>query len=222
MRLVRIIGPLAWLLVPSIAAAHISLTYPPPRTSSQKQRHCGLAGSTRGATVTTLEPGSTITVTWLETIDHPGHYRISFDDDGEDFLVPPTATESTEGMDPTVIKDLIPDVGGAVPSGGRPYSFEITLPDIECTNCTLQLIQMMTEGGQYDSNSDLYYQCADITLARGGGNPTPDAGPGGGAGGDDAGTGTPTETTGGCTTTGAASGLPLALALLGLLRRRQR
>lgn len=221
---------LACVLVPSVAAAHITLTYPPARTPEQKQRHCGLAGSTRGSNVTTLEPGSTITVRWRETVDHPGHYRISFDTDGEDFLIPPTDTESTEGLDPTVIADLIPDVGGPIPSGGRPYSFQITLPDVECDNCTLQLIQMMTESAVYDPDVDIYFQCADITLQRTGG-PTPDAGMGGG---DDAGpVNTDGGTTGavdpgnirggeGCHATGGATGLLLALAPLGLALRRRR
>ncbi|MGN6110214.1 MAG: SCE4755 family polysaccharide monooxygenase-like protein [Kofleriaceae bacterium] len=209
----------AGVLVPSISFAHISLTYPPPRTASQKNRVCGEANSVRGTNVTTLAPGATITVTWLETIDHPGHYRISFDADGQDFVIPPTSVPgATAGM-PNVLIDPIDDVQGAVP---RSYSQEITLPDIECNNCTLQLTQMMTER-PYDPNTDtnIYYQCADITLSRnapdGAPNSGPDAGaPDGGTGGNGA------DATGGCSTGGGAVGLPLGLVALGLVARRRR
>jgi MYXO-CTERM domain-containing protein len=210
----------ACLLTPSIAVAHIALTYPPPRTTMLKQGPCGVAGSTRGTTVTTLAPGSTITVQWNETIDHPGHYRISFDMDGNDFVVPPTSTGSTEGMT-NVIKDLIMDVqGGTVP---RPYTFDITLPDMECNNCTLQVIQLMTDKPPYTTDAlsdDIYYQCADITLAASAPDAamqvTPDAGTGPG-GSDNGGGGS---VSGGCST-GNATGFVALVGLLGLRRRRR-
>lgn len=216
----------AALLVPSNVWAHAELTYPPPRTTAQKTKHCGDGSTTRGANVTTLVPGSTLMVTWNETVDHPGHYRISFDDDGQDFIQPATATENTEGQ-LNVVKDLIPDR-----QGGGVYMFEITLPDIECNNCTLQLIQMMTDKPPYATtgpdDNDIYYQCADITLSRG----APDAGTGGGGGGGggDAGTGNGGgggnnnggDIGGGCSTSGGAAALPIALGLLGLVVRRRR
>lgn len=212
----------AGLLTPSIALAHVALTYPPPRTASLKDGPCGAVGSVRGTNVTTLQAGSTITVTWNETIDHPGHYRISFDMDGQDFIVPPTANDSTDGME-NVIKDLIPDIqGGTVP---RPYTFDVTLPNVECSNCTLQLIQMMTDKPPYttDANSDdIYYQCADITLVANnapdaGTNAAPDAGTDEGSGNNTGGG----EISSGCST-GNATGLLALVALVGLRPRRRR
>lgn len=211
----------ACLLTPSIAFAHIALTYPPPRTTSLKAGPCGAAGSVRGTNVTTLAPGSTITVKWNETIDHPGHYRISFDMDGNDFVVPPTATGSTEGMT-NVVKDLIADIqGGTVP---REYTYDLTLPNMECTNCTLQVIQLMTDKAPYTTDAasdDIYYQCADITLTANtqpdaGVQPMPDAGDTGGSD-NNGGGGT---VNGGCST-GNATGLVALVGLLGLRRRRR-
>ncbi len=216
----------AALLVPSVAAAHAVLTYPPTRSTELKTAPCGAAGSVRGTNVTTLLPGATITVQFKETIDHPGHYRISFDEDGQDFTIPPDLTTNTEGM-LNVVKDLIPDIQGTLPAGGRMYTQDITLPNVECTNCTLQLIQMMSEGGVYSPNDDLYFSCSDITLAAN----APDAGTqvGGGedAGVDPGGSGGPNSGTesGGCSAGGSgAAGLPAALALLGFagFRRRRR
>src|SRR5687768_12996314 len=93
------------LLVPSIAAAHIHLTYPLHHTDSltgdQKSEHCGTPGWDRAAhpdRTTVLLPGATITVTWLETINHPGHYRIAFQPDGQLFTRPPAGDGPPAGF----------------------------------------------------------------------------------------------------------------------------
>jgi hypothetical protein len=213
------------VLVPSVASAHIALTFPAPRTTSQKLAVCGASGSVRGTNVTTFAPGSTITVTWKETVDHPGHYRIAFDDDGQDFPIPTTTTPgATTGM-PTVLVDPIADVQGSV-AGGRVYNQDITLPNIECTTCTLQLIQLMTDKPPYTidaASNDIYYQCADITLSASapdaGAQPMADSGtpPDNDAGAPNPGGGG----SGGCSA-GAGAGLLAALGALGLRRRRRR
>jgi MYXO-CTERM domain-containing protein len=220
--------PLLIALIPSVSFAHISMTYPPPRTANQKLRACGDA-KVRGTNVTTLAPGATLTVIWKETVDHPGHFRISFDVDGQDFSIPPDTTTTTFGSDPNVLLDLIPDVQGNNPPGGRTYSQDVTLPNVECTNCTLQLIQLMTDHGAYTEpqgeGDDIYYQCADLTLSAS----APDAGipvvdadvPGEEAGANPA-TG---EGGGGCCSTGGGGGAGsfglAAIALAAILRRRR-
>jgi hypothetical protein len=201
---------------PVVAEAHIQLTYPLPRTELQKDRHCGAIGSTRSANPTVLEPGATITVTWNETIGHPGHYRISFDDDGEDFTIPLAYDDFTQTEN--VLVDNIPDN-----TGTGSYAQEITLPDIECEGCTLQLIQMMTDKAPYEEHlgeaNDIYFLCADIALRVGGG-PAPDPeGPDGGIGADD--DGGPSQAIGGCSTGGDVGlGTSLLLAIVLLLRIR--
>jgi hypothetical protein len=189
---------------PSVAAAHIQLTSPLPRTLEQKEPNCGLATSTRSANPAVYAPGQTITVTWNETIDHPGHYRLMFDQDGEDsFPFPVTLTDTFEG---TLANYITDKVGGA-------YMQEVTLPDIECENCTLQLIQVMKAAPPW-VEADFYYQCADISLRVGG---APDAGPGGGdpdAGGDPGGDDEPpASAVGGCSTSAGGNRASLALVL---------
>ncbi len=214
----------AFTLVPSFASAHVTLTSPTPRTTAQKDPVCGVVNGAR-ANVTTIAPGSTITVEWLETVDHPGHYRIAFDDDGEDFPVPPTELEGASAGMPTVMIDPITDIqDGMLPAGGRPYSQQITLPNIECENCTLQLIQMMTDKLPYTATidavaaDDIYYQCADIRLSNSAPPPMPDAGvPDDGGAMNPAGNG---GDLGGCSA-GTGAGLLGALALVGLRRRKR-
>jgi hypothetical protein len=161
------------------ALAHIALTAPARRGQNQKEGPCGLAGSTRGTTTTTFLPGETITVEWDETVDHSGHYRIAFDSDGNDDFPNPFRADDAF---PSTLIDHIPDS-----VGGGHYTQDVTLPDIECDNCTLQLMQIMSETEPYNS---FYYQCADLVLARDtGGDDTGGDDTGGASGGCDAGGG---------------------------------
>jgi uncharacterized protein (TIGR03382 family) len=226
----------------TIAHAHIKLTQPPGRTVNdplgdpQKTEHCGDPATTRTTRVTTFKPGDTITVNWMETIQHPGYFRISFQPNGEGFRAPPASngpadgggasnypTENLTGMvDPDGTNSMI--LMDRIADGM--LSATVTLPNMECTNCTLQLIQVMTQTATYEFVNDVYFQCADITLAM----DAPDAGAT--AADPDAGVdpgGVDPEPTdrgkvfGGCST-GGGTGAPVALALLGLvgLRRRRR
>jgi len=170
--------------------AHIAMRSPAPRDSGLKAGPCGTAGSQRGATTTTFAPGETITVEWDETVGHPGHYRIAFDDDGNDVFVDPNLP--TDNFAFTLV-DQIADKDGM-----QHYTQAVTLPDIECTNCTLQLMQIMTTAVPYNS---FYYQCADLTLSG-------TAGTGG------------SDSSGGCST--GSPGLGIALALGGLMVRRRK
>lgn len=139
-----------------------------------KDGPCGVTNDSRvEERVTVFEPGETITVTFNETIDHPGFFRVSFDNDGQDAFMFPTSRDDV--VDPPVLPVLVDDI---TDKGGGMYSQEVTLPNMECENCTLQLIQVMKAGDGPFLESDMYYQCADIALRSSGG-----AGGAGGAGG---------------------------------------
>jgi MYXO-CTERM domain-containing protein len=152
------------------ASAHISLDSPKSRyfdmqkmeadqNSPQKQAPCGMRGdkrTTNSALITTFKPGEQITVKWHETIGHPGHYRIAFLENGQDF--PPGTTTPVASPTAPILADGIKDDSSKT---NGTYSVQVTLPNVECTNCTLQLIQVMTDSGGY------YYQCADLVLSNG-------------------------------------------------------
>jgi MYXO-CTERM domain-containing protein len=164
-------------LVCSNLLAHVQFSYPTPRRPGSgnndiKTGPCGCStqacpnGDVRvPGRVTVLEPGATIMVEFTETIQHPGFYRISFDQDGQDaFEPPPLARSSIQMGTPMlpVLKDNIADTGDA------DYTTMITLPNVECENCTLQLIQVMTTAMTWQED-DIYYTCADIALRSGAG-----------------------------------------------------
>jgi hypothetical protein len=206
----RIAVSVSLLLLTGTAHAHIEMHNPTPRSTAQKTGPCGESGSTRSNNVTTYAPGATITVEWTETVDHPGHFRIAFDDDGSDAFVNPNNPNDNF---PSTLADQIADK-----AGGR-YTQQVTLPTTPCTNCTLQLIQVMTTSIPYNS---FYYQCADIVIAEGGSNGGSGSGGGDGDGdGDGGGDGDGIDELGsGCSTGGGAgAGAGLLLALLALRRR---
>jgi hypothetical protein len=180
-------GSLACLLsltFVSSAFAHVRLDAPTPRYPEVqgepdmdiKEGPCGRENDSRTtdeSRVTTFEAGSTITVEWRETIPHTGWFRIAFDEDGQDgFPASPTT-----GGPPSSSSATYPILKDGIPSGGMrnmAYSTEITLPSTPCDNCTLQLIQVMTDR----PNNPPYFTCADIILTAPAG-----AGGTGGAGG---------------------------------------
>jgi MYXO-CTERM domain-containing protein len=139
------------------ALAHIGLDQPTARYADQKSGPCGAVNDARTGNVTVFEPGETITVEWRETINHPSHYRISFDVDGHDDFVDPPQMYDFYSND-TVLLDDIPDAAGGI-------SVQVTLPNVQCENCTLQVIQVMYDKPPYTiPGNDLYYQCADLAL----------------------------------------------------------
>lgn len=213
-----------------VSAAHVDLSSPAPRAHGEtegdlKTGPCGQTTNGRTANVSVFAPGETITVEWNEYIDHPAYYRIAFDDDGDDgFLTrtdgqtnpdadDPQAMEAALGMDAEILA-IVEEENDTTPGQSTDVrSTTVTLPNVECENCTLQLIQYM-----YNNPAQGYFQCADIALRAaqqvgsedaGAGGGSEDAGAGGGGGSANAGTagngGAPaTGGTGGTAPSGAA------------------
>jgi hypothetical protein len=184
------------LALPSLASAHILMTSPTPRSDSDslKTGPCGDVAPTGSPAV--FGVGETITLTWLETVDHPGYYRIAFSPGGD------------VGYDDNVLRDDIADI--RCTSAPCPYEAQVVLPTTPCQGCSLQLIQYMGAAPPYS----LYFSCADITLLDGPlpDGPLPDGGIGGGDGDD-----------GGCNAArGSAGGSALLLVLLALAASTRR
>ena len=134
-----------------------------------KEGPCGVAGGARSTTVTELASGSAVTVVFDEYVDHPGHFRIAFDTDGDDAFADPVCLAGCTTRqpdfelygDPSILLDDIADTRGGE------SRVTVSLPDVECDRCTLQVIQVMTDKPPYTSpGNDIYYQCADLALRR--------------------------------------------------------
>lgn len=257
--------PLLGLLCFAIASpanAHISLEKGGTHLSRYgdadlKIAPCGKANASRGTNVYTYAPGETITVSIVEVIPHPSYFRIAFDNDGDDDFKDPV---SILPIDPTrkcpddnpgdhcgasdfnntkavLMDNLDPHLPTVADlSNPRKFTWEVTLPNVECDNCTLQVIQVMEDDafhGAYDVTpgvgvADVYHQCIDLVLKRG------DAGaPAGAAGSADGGAkkgGASSGDSGGCSiapssrtrprTSFAWAALALAAGSLAMRRRR--
>jgi MYXO-CTERM domain-containing protein len=164
--------------------------------------------------------GQEITVTWIETVDHVGDFRISF------AAKPPSEVLESD-FETSPISVTFPDR-----QAGGPGSVTLTLPDTPCEECTIQVRQFMD--GAMDP---YYYTCASIRIESGSGTGGNGGGRGNGGepglGGDSSspstsvGGGEPTVAPpppgDGCSTSPAIpQGGGLALAALGLVALRRR
>jgi MYXO-CTERM domain-containing protein len=227
------------LLTASSAFAHIDLLDPPARAhgtaangdtavdanTDQKTDPCGQVVNGRTDRVTTYAPGQTITVRVAEETNHDSYIRVAIDLDGDDDFVlrqpvapatqiPPetqdVAQQAEEALDSEHLLSVFREFNTM---NGFVHEIPVTLPDETCTNCTLQVIQLMYNTGQI-----YYHQCADIVIAEGGG--TSDAGVGGSANAGDGGAagaagaagagGTPSSGNGGTSSGGTGSTPPPA------------
>lgn len=161
------------------AQAHINLLSPAPRTPGRPDTTlssgpCGQRENGRREDgVSVFRPGQRIDVVWEVYVQHVSYFRISFDPDGDDsFSARPSMPSDPAADDPTallpgegeIILDYIEDPTGDLERVER----QVTLPDVECSACTLQVIQF-TYGLPLARAT--YHQCADIVLdaAAGGG-----------------------------------------------------
>jgi hypothetical protein len=195
------------LMLSAATRAHVGIEDPPPRYpsdgfSDNKSCPCGAGpnngtcsdptargDANRSTNVTTYDAGQTITITAHEVVGHAGRWRVAFDPDGAD----------QGDFDAHILLDVEDPSGATGNAGGDLWEFVVTLPSTPCTNCTLQLLQMM-DGNTVDPVLDpvgrsSYYQCADIVLV---GDPVAHTGA---PPGEHTGTPTPTDSEPGTTDT---------------------
>jgi len=161
------------------AQAHFVLQAPPASLQQsglgdpQKAPPCGDDGTAVATDiVTAFQGGDTITITIDETVYHPGHYRIALAiNDPSELPEPPPVTRGDQAcgtapiMDPPVFPVLADGVFVHTAPFAEPQSIDITLPDdVSCTNCTLQVIQFMSEHGLNVPGGCFYHHCATISI----------------------------------------------------------
>jgi hypothetical protein len=178
------------LLSATAAEAHSLLINPPPLTSDDNAKS-GPCGCYFGAApedpaedpsptacpasykVTDLVAGTPLQVTWKETVQHTGKFRVAFSDK-------PIDTATRADMDLGVLYEAA-DTNGT--SGGI-ISATITVPNKPCQNCVIQMRQYMEV-----ASTPYYYSCAAVNILPAGGSSS-GAGAGAGAGGAGGATGT--------------------------------
>lgn len=139
-----------------LATSHARLNpmqkpFPRSDSSGLKVAPCGGVAATVDPTKrTVLQRGQQLEVKFQETINHPGHYRIAFSPAGD------------TGFDDNILLDNILDIqeGAVSVDNPRDYKVTVTVPDMVCDKCAIQLIQVMTDRNPPAN----YYSCADISI----------------------------------------------------------
>lgn len=182
------------------AGTHVAMFEQGALGADTKKGVCGNPDGVPTGAVFTYKPGETITVSLAEYIRHPGYFRIAFDAQGYDDFVDPRwivaldpegraggcpidgsdqcriGDQATEGdffnNDTVLMDNLNPHVRETAQAS---YTWEVTLPEVECGNCTLQIIQVMEDPagiahGVYNTTTqndqnDVYHQCIALVLS---------------------------------------------------------
>ncbi|MCE9501112.1 MAG: hypothetical protein K8R21_11550 [Leptospira sp.] len=119
----------------------------PPRGTGMKDSPCG--ENVRTATPKILNAGSQITIRWIETVDHTGSFWIEYSKANDKNWIR--------------LKTVTDDQNNAATI---PHSFEatITVPNVNCNNCTLRIVQEMIDG--HPDMPSYYYSCGDIKIVN--------------------------------------------------------
>ncbi len=149
----------ACLLATSSASAHTVLVTPSPLTGNDDAK-TGPCGCTFGSgtiicppdyPVTEVQAGSQASITWNETIQHTGEFRISFAAKApEDVTV--------ADMDDSALQTTITDTNDT--PGLVTQTF--TMPSTPCDLCTIQVRQFMEGAAE-----PYYYTCAAVRIVDG-------------------------------------------------------
>jgi MYXO-CTERM domain-containing protein len=192
----------ALLALPATAQAHFTLLAPPPASNStdggKGDPPCGPTGMASNV-VTPLMGGSKLTVKVNETVYHPGFYRIALAIKSRAELPLDNVVKDANGMvlspagpgsaatavyqDPPVFPVLADNLWPHT-SDMKMFSGEITLPNVNCDKCTLQVIEFMAQHGSNGPKAGYFYHhCADLKITADPSKPIFDPTASGGAGG---------------------------------------
>jgi hypothetical protein len=150
--------PLLLLMAIGHADGHFRIDDPPARNQDPGLKTYPCGGDAFGSgTKTTIAPGF-YTVVLHETINHKGapfRFALSYDDDSH--------------YDQIVLYDHLPHNDAT--SAPNQYAFNLSIPDINCPNCALQVINPMTDkiaAGACCSSPgtcfSVYHSCSDIAI----------------------------------------------------------
>ena len=173
-------------IAPQAAHAHFKLLAPDSWLvendlgDPQKKAPCGGTSQNAGepsGKITELTGGQTVHFKVQETVFHPGHYRIALAVNSRNELPPDpeVTTRDSERGDWSVSAEIMNPVAPPVLVDGlwahtdraaiaEPWETDITIPNINCDKCTLQIIQFMAEHGRNRDGDFSYHHCADVKI----------------------------------------------------------
>jgi len=202
MRSSVLVFALSLLTLPATARAHFTLIAPPPASNSTNggkgDPPCGPTDMPSNV-VTPVMGGSKLMLKVNETVYHPGFYRVALSLKSRDELpidnvvkdasgkvLPPAGPgmSATADYQTTPVFPVLADNLWAHTSDMKTFSTEITLPNVNCDKCTLQVIEFMAQHGSNGPKAGYFYHhCADLKITADTTKPIFDPTATGGAGG---------------------------------------
>ena len=185
--------------LPAALHAHFKLLEPASwiveseRGDPQKAAPCGIDPKAEMSNVVgKAVGGSKLHLKVLETIYHPGHYRVALSVSSRDELPPdPITFERTTEKGPRSVWAAIQSppqlpviADGLFPHYVRPaspqtFEADVQLPNISCAKCTIQVLQFMADHGYNQPGGYSYHHCADLQIAADPAKPLDKGWPGG-------------------------------------------
>ena len=170
--------------VPQLASAHFRLLEPASWLventlgDPQKLGPCGGTSANPGTPsgiVTAVTGGSKLHVKLMETIYHPGFYRIALAVKSRDELPPdPVAVTKDSPRGPWSVSAAIQSnpqppilADGLFLHRAKPaaaFEVNVQLPNLNCEKCTLQVIEFMEDHAFNKDGGYTYHHCADLKI----------------------------------------------------------
>jgi hypothetical protein len=181
-----LLAALATLVQPA-TYAHFRLLEPASwivednRGDPQKSGPCGGSNTDWGTPsniVARAVGGQKLHIKVLETIYHPGHYRVALAVNSPTELPrdPVTTTRDSEKGPISVSASIqnppqIPVLADGLfvhstrPTGPvDPFEADVQLPNLNCRRCTLQVVEFMAEHGFNNPGGYTYHHCANVQI----------------------------------------------------------
>ena len=188
---------LAMIVLPATSQAHFRLLAPASWIEEnqlgdpQKAGPCGGTNTDYGKptyAVTSVKGGTALHIKVQETVYHPGHYRVALAVNSPTELpVDPKATIMTNerGMVMSVSAEISPAVAPILADGlfahaaksADPFETDITIPNINCKACTLQVAEFMEQHPVNNPGQFTYHHCAVLHITADPGKPIDQAWP---------------------------------------------
>jgi hypothetical protein len=177
---------LVMALTPAGAQAHFRLLAPSSWIEEnqlgdpQKAGPCGGTNADYGKptyAVTSVKGGTALHIKVQETVYHPGHYRVALAVNSPNELpVDPKAVTmppDEKGRVMSVSAEIMNPVAAPVLADGlfvhsakttTPFETDVTVPNINCKACTLQVIQFMEQHPANNPGNYTYHHCAVLHI----------------------------------------------------------
>ena len=163
----QLIEPISWLVEDQ-------------RGDPQKSGPCGGSNTDWGTpsyVINEAVGGTMLHLKLLETIYHPGHYRVALAVNSPTELPPDPVTTTRQGergpisVSAEIQNPAVPPVladglfrHNVRPEAPQMFEADIPIPNINCDKCTLQVIQFMEEHAFNNPGGYSYHHCADIRI----------------------------------------------------------